>query len=109
MKVIGCSEIIGGDEMRYFLCSLETAEVGTDQQIVYAFNDDVKEDEIDSCIHDMAIDNANSYGVLERAMEEAEEIGIEFIEDEYFSYDYEELEGMTEEDIEDQYGEIEFL
>ena len=95
--------------MRYFLCNLETVECGTDQQIVYAFSDDVKEDEIDSCIRDMAIDNANSYGVLERAMEEAEEIGIEFIEDDYFSYDCEELEGMTEKDIEDQYGEIEFL
>lgn len=95
--------------MRYFLCNLETVECGTDQQIVYAFSDDVKEDEIDSCICDMARDNANSYGVLEKAMEEAEEMGIEFIEDEYFSYDREELKDMTEEEIEDMYGEIEFL
>ena len=95
--------------MRYFLCDLETVEVGTDQQIVCAFDDDVTEPEIDVCIRDMARDNANSYGVLDNAMEEAEENGIEFIEDEYFSYDCEELEGMTEEEIEDMYGEIEFL
>lgn len=95
--------------MRYFLCNLETVECGTDQQIVCAFNDDVKEDEIDSSICDMARDNADSYGVLDRAEEEAKETEIEFIEDEYFSYDYEELEDMTEEEIEDKYGEIEFL
>ena len=57
---------------------------------------------------DFARDNADMYGVLYEAREEAEEAGFDFDESEFYSYSYEVLD-MTEEEVVEEYGDYEEL
>ena len=95
--------------MRYFKCENSTDMIGTDEILVVGFDDDTSDQYIEEYFHDTAIDNAESYGVLDDAKAECEEAGIEFIADEHYSYEYEELVDMTVEEIEEEYGEVEYV
>ena len=87
----------------FVLFKLRTNSVGCDSNDVYeledvsALNSDgaVNEDYINETGYELAMDNAESYGI-----EQNEEI-----EDEPFSFSYEILTG-TREEIEEEYGEI---
>lgn len=75
---------------------MSTTYVGMDSEVVYEAPDDISEETLNDCAHDLARDNAESYGILD---------GVED-EEEYFSGSWEVLENMTREEIENEYGSI---
>lgn len=89
----------------FVLIKCDTSRVGCDCESVYEFPDDTTEDQLQEYATDCAKDNAEMYGIIEDAEEEAEESGIEFVEDEHYSGSFEILNKSRDEIIE-EYGEI---
>lgn len=79
----------------YVLFHLRTNRVGEEQDDVYEV-ESIDEDYLNTLGYELAEDNAHLYGT-----EQEEEI-----EEEQFSYSWEVLEGMTKEEIEEEYGKI---
>ena len=79
----------------YVLFHLRTNHVGEEQDDVYEV-ESIDEDYLNALGYELAEDNAHLYGT-----EQEEEI-----EEEPFSYSWEILEGMTKEEIEEEYGKI---
>ncbi len=79
----------------YVLFHLRTNRVGEEQDDVYEV-ESIDEDYLNALGYELAEDNAHLYGT-----EQEEEI-----EEEQFSYSWEVLEGMTKEEIEEEYGKI---
>lgn len=79
----------------YVLFHLRTNHVGEEQDDVYEV-ESIDEDYLNAFGYELAEDNAHLYGT-----EQEEEI-----EEEPFSYSWEMLEGMTKEEIEEEYGKI---
>ena len=88
---------------------LTTNSVGCDATLVYKVADESTSEYLDELGNDLAKDNAEMYGIIDEAREEAEEEGFDFIESECYEYNYEVLEGMTEDDIIAEYGDYEEL
>lgn len=82
-----------------------TDRVGCDTENVYEFDDDSAEEYLQEYANDCARDNAESYGIFDAEREEAEDNGIEFIEDECYNGSYEILD-MTYDEALDKYGEV---
>lgn len=89
----------------FVLIKCDTCRVGTSLEEVYEFDDDTTEDQLQEYADDLARDNADSYGIIDEEREEAEDSGIEFIEDECYNGSYEILD-MTYDEALDEYGEV---
>ena len=87
------------------LIKCSTNRVGCDKQEVYQFDDNSTEEYLQEYADDLARDNAESYGIFDEEREEAEDSGIEFIEDECYNGSYEILD-MTYDEALDEYGEV---
>lgn len=90
----------------FVLIECNTCKVGCDIADVYEFEDGTTEATLEDYAKDVAYDNADLYGIFDEERETCEESGIEFDESECYSYEYTVLEGMTREQIVEQYGEI---
>lgn len=88
---------------------LTTNRVGCDSTQVYKVADESTSNYLDEIGNDLARDNAEMYGIIDEAREEAEEAGFDFEESECYGYSYEILEGMTEEEIVEEYGDYEVI
>ena len=86
---------------------LTTNRVGCDSTQVYKVPDDSTKEYLDEVGDDLARDNADMYGIIDEAREEAEEAGFDFEESECYGYSYEILEDMTEEEVVEEYGDYE--
>ena len=82
-------------EPKYVLFHLSTNNVGQEKDEVYEV-DDTDEKYLNEIGHDMAYDNAESYGI---------EVDGN-VEDEAFSYSWEIVEDLTREEIIELYGSI---
>lgn len=83
----------------FVLFKLETGYIGEKSMEVYEFDDGTSEDTFDEYGQQLANDIAEMYGHIV-----GEEIdGVEY---DGGTYTYEILEGMTREEIEEEYGEI---
>ncbi len=78
--------------------------VGCDDTTVYEFPDGTPLKELEGYAEEVSRDNADMYGAFERAESEAEECGVE--ESDIYSYSVEVLEGVSREEIEEEYGDI---
>ena len=90
----------------FVLIECKTCQVGTDVSEVREFEDGTSTEDLDSYARDIAYDNAESYGVFDEERAQCEDSGVEFNEDDCYSYSYTVLEGMTREQIEEEYGSI---
>lgn len=90
----------------FVLIKCDTCRVGCSSIEVYEFEDGTDNEALDVYVSELAYENAEMYGILDDERESCEESGIEFNESDCYSYSYEVLEGMTREEIEEQYGEI---
>ena len=90
----------------FVLIECSTCRVGCETSEVYEFEDGSTAKDIDAYASDLAYDNAESYGIFDEERESCEESGIEFDESDCYNYSYKILEGMTREEIVEQYGEI---
>lgn len=96
--------------MAFVLFHLTTDTVGTDAYNVYdlpdedVYNEDgtINEDYLDDLGNDLAVENADSYGLLD---EEDDEDDCDVEEDAGYGYTYTILDG-TKEEIEEEYGGI---
>lgn len=96
--------------MAFVLFHLTTDTVGTDADDVYdlpdedVYNEDgtVNEDYLDDLGNDLAVENADSYGLLD---EEDDEDDCDVEKDAGYGYTYTILDG-TREEIEEEYGGI---
>lgn len=96
--------------MAFVLFHLTTDTVGTDADNVYdlpdedVYNEDgtINEDYLDDLGNDLAVENADSYGLLD---EEDDEDDCDVEEDAGYGYTYTILDG-TKEEIEEEYGGI---
>lgn len=83
----------------FVVFKLETGYVGEETTEVYEFDEDTSEDTINEYGQLIANDNAEMYGHnVGEVMD-----GVEY---EGGTYTYEILEGMTREEVEEEYGEI---
>lgn len=101
-EIIDNEDVISDENMAnedkkcwYVLFHLRTNHVGEEQDDVYEV-ESIDEDYLNALGYELAEDNAHLYGT-----EQEEEI-----EEEQFSYSWEVLEGMTKEEIEEEYGKI---
>lgn len=90
----------------FVLIKCDTCRVGCSSTEVYEFEDGTDNEALDTYASELAYENAEMYGILDDERESCEESGIEFDESECYSYEYTVLEGMTREQIIEQYGEI---
>ena len=88
---------------------LTTNRVGCGVTQVFKVRGDCTKEYLNEVGDDLARDNADMYGILDEAREEAEEAGFDFEESECYGYSYEILEGMTEEEIVEEYGDYEVI
>lgn len=96
--------------MAFVLFHLTTDTIGTDAYNVYdlpdedVYNEDgtINEDYLDDLGNDLAVENADSYGLLD---EEDDEDDCDVEEDVGYGYTYTILDG-TKEEIEEEYGDI---
>lgn len=90
----------------FVLIECTTCRVGCDTSAVYEFEEGTTDKDLDAYAKDTAYDNAEGYGIFDDEREACEESGIEFEESGCYGYSYRVLEGMTREEVEEQYGEI---
>lgn len=88
---------------------LKTQFTGCDDTIVCKVHDNSTEDYIEEVGDSLARDNADMHGVFDDADKYCEEIGLEFNESDCYSFSYEILDYMSEQEIIDTYGCIEEL
>ena len=76
---------------------LSTGYSGMDETVIYHFPDDTSDADIDEYGHDLAMDNAESFGCFDN--EDYNEDDVEC--------SWEELKGYTEEQIRNEFGDFE--
>ena len=90
----------------FVLIECTTCRVGCDTSAVYEFEEGTTDKDLDAYAKDTAYDNAERCGIFDDEREVCEESDIEFDEGDCYGYSYRVLDGMTREEVEEQYGEI---
>ena len=94
-----------GDCYIFIKYELETNRVGYDDTVVVEFDDNVTEEYIEEYGNDLARDNADMYGIIIDAEEEAKENGFEVEYSDVYWASYEILD-IPREEIEECCGSI---
>ena len=92
--------------MRYIKVTLSTNYVGEENDKILGVADGVTDNTINEYCDELAFDNADSFGSIDRYREEMEESDIEFEDSDAYSFSIEELGDKTLEEIEEEYGEV---